>query len=286
MWIKACVNRLKPYVPVWAIPWGVLLYRAVMHCACYWHALDDAASIRKTKFKALPSVWLRYRVGGKPDLDAFIEVGRLASEDIRNILEKHGRKLSSFRTVLDFGCGCGRTLLWMQAQAADSQKWFGCDIDAEAVAWCREHLSFAQCVVNEGSPPSPFQNDQFDFIYAISVFTHFSEAYQFAWLRELRNILKPSGLLLATVVGRDIWGRRLPRSLARQVERDGFFFLSCNVMGKVFPDFYRTAYHTEEYVRRRFSEEFEVLDYIPQGLGKFQDVVLLRKREALPNAEA
>ena len=41
----------------------------------------------------------------------------------------------------------------------------------------------------------------FDLVVALSVFTHMTEPLQVCWMRELRRVLQPRGLLLLTVLG-------------------------------------------------------------------------------------
>ena len=58
------------------------------------------------------------------------------------------------------------------------------DINPKAVEWCRSHLDFAEVALNEIEPPLPYPAQMFDFVYALSVFTHLDEDLQHAWLRE------------------------------------------------------------------------------------------------------
>jgi hypothetical protein len=44
------------------------------------------------------------------------------------------------------------------------------------------------------------------------------------------------------------------------------------------PDFYQTAFHTHEYIRREWSRHFEVVAIHAKGVGNHQDAVLVRKR--------
>src|SRR5207248_1785974 len=107
------------------------------------------------------------------------------------------REISSFRDVLDFGCGCGRTLRYFADQSPITD-FYGTDIDAEAIAWCRRHLRFAKFKVNQALPPLSYRAEKFDLVYAVSVFTHIDEEYQFRWLDELRRITKPRGIVIVT----------------------------------------------------------------------------------------
>jgi ubiquinone/menaquinone biosynthesis C-methylase UbiE len=57
---------------------------------------------------------------------------------------------------------------------------------------------FAQFEVNGLAPPLAYEANHFDFIYALSVFTHLPESLQTAWMSELARVLKPGGYLLMT----------------------------------------------------------------------------------------
>ena len=210
----------------------------------------------------LPPAELRYRVSSSPDAQNFITIGKKCAADIESALRKVGCDLAKLERVLDFGCGCGRTLIHMKELAPHAQ-FDGTDIDARAIDWCKEHLRFATFKVGQASPPTEYAPDSFDFIYAISVFTHLDAPYQFQWLEELRRIAKPGGVLLLTV----------DSSLAG--EKD--FVFQRSYEDGLFPAWYQNAFHSEKYVRENFGRYFEVLGYLPRGMNEHQDVVLLRK---------
>ena len=56
-----------------------------------------------------------------------------------------------------------------------------------------------QFVQNDAVPPLPFQDNQFDYVFVYSVFSHFSEEMHLRWLRELRRIVRPGGALAISV---------------------------------------------------------------------------------------
>lgn len=72
----------------------------------------------------------------------------------------------------------------------------------------------------------------------------------------------------------------LSPSAQQQVHSDGFMFVK-GVTGKLkldkLPDFYQTAYHTEEYINREWLNYFELVQYIERGINNHQDAVILRK---------
>jgi SAM-dependent methyltransferase len=150
----------------------------------------------------LPPRHLRERVGCLPvdqdSAEAYLAFGKACSEIfIRSVPQDWdwaGKK------VLDFGAGAGRTLRHFQEFAAIAE-FIGCDIDAESVEWAQHHLQPEfTFFLNSPSPPTTFEDNSFDLIYCFSVFSHLSTNWA-EWLIELKRILKPGGLLLATFMG-------------------------------------------------------------------------------------
>lgn len=270
---KKLKNDVKRYVPSSALPAGRAVYRTYMRLLSWYVGLRDRRYVEKTEFARLPPAYLRYRVHGSPYAHGFLKVGRRSSDDIEAALNKVGKDFDSFRDVLDFGCGCGRTLIWF---AGRPPRLYGTDIDGEAISWCRNNLDFAEFGVNNALPPLEYPSERFDLIYAISVFTHLDEDYQFRWLNELTRVTRPEGIVLLTVHGYQAW-KDLPHDDVIDIEKEGFKFISSNVMKGIFPEWYQNAYHKKEYVLDQYSKYFDILDYIPRGMNKHQDVVVLQK---------
>ena len=57
-------------------------------------------------------------------------------------------------------------------------------------------MSFA---VNDPMPPLSFEAEKFDFIYAISVFSHLDDNHTALWLQELQRIAAPDAILAISV---------------------------------------------------------------------------------------
>jgi len=241
-----------------------------------WLKIKIKLLLWQTCVSLLPPEELVFRVNGNWGSLHFLKVGRRTRQDMAAALHEIGRDLHSFRSILDFGCGCGRVLIWMRGKRAT--RLYGLDIDRDAVEWCRRNIPFAEVATNEPLPPLPHAAGTFDLVYAISVFTHINEEFQFRWLAELRRVLKPGGILLVTLHGGHC-SQELGQEVAAQVEKQGFLFAETDYWKGIFPDWYQNAYHTEEYVRREFGRYFEVLSYRPRGLANYQDMALLRKKE-------
>jgi SAM-dependent methyltransferase len=265
---------IEKHVPRGALPIARFAYRTYMRVLCWCVGLQDRRYTEKTGFASLPPSYLRYRVHGSPNMNGFLRVGNRCSKNIEAALERVGKDLDAFQDILDFGCGCGRTLIWF-ADRSQSARWHGTDIDAEAVSWCRSNLGFAEFGVNDPLPPLGYASEMFDFVYAISVFTHLDEDYQYRWLDELKRITRSEGIVLLTVNGRYIW-KNLPKEDVADIRKGGFKFIASNTAKGIFPEWYQNAYHTKQYVLDRYSEYFDVLEYIPRGMGN-QDIVVLQK---------
>ncbi len=147
----------------------------------------------------MPPSHLVYLVTGQFDCEAFYSNGVVGANCIQGVLRKNSLDFSSFGKVLDFGCGCGRVV--RQWRNVAGPKLYGVDYNPRLVEWCRANLSFAEFAVNTSASPLNFAPGTFDFIYAISVFTHLTESKQQFWIGELTRVLKPGGHLLITVHG-------------------------------------------------------------------------------------
>lgn len=254
----------------------VALYRHQMQGYCKRLEREEANSSRPMPFAKIPPASLRFRVASTPELDDFLKVGEQCLNDIEAALCKVGTSLEELPTILDFGCGCGRTLLWL-AQRAKTAQLFGTDVDSTAIAWCEQNLDLARFNVNAHLPPINYDSDTFDLLYGISVFTHLNEDYQFQWLKELQRILKSGGVAIFSVHGDYAAQSLLPNQL-EQLGSTGFLFAKAESKKGICPDWYQTAFHTEKYIRSRWAQYFQILEYIPRGMNNHHDLVVLRKK--------
>lgn len=265
----------RAVVQVLPLPLGNVLrrlyHRTFLPLTYAGQAARDERLKTQCDLAAIPPPRLRHRVHGATDLKSFLDVGRANFAALNAALGKTCVAREDAWTVLDFGCGCGRTALWWTRRFAD-RRFFGVDIDAEAIAWDRDNLPGVFEVIDP-RPPTRFEGGSFDVILAISVFTHLDRDLQDAWLEELRRIARPGGVVLASVHS-DQAARRLPGGARNALGRNGIVFIRHNAMPNVFPDFYQTTYHSRDYVERHWSRFFQVVDYV--GLGD-QDLVVLRR---------
>jgi ubiquinone/menaquinone biosynthesis C-methylase UbiE len=219
-----------------------------------------------------PPAHLQTRVAGAYDPN-FIEVGRRVCNNLQAVLARQNKSLTSFGTLLDFGCGCGRVLRAVATVKSPAQKLFGTDIDAEAITWCKKNYQrIAEFGVNECLPPTSYADGSFDFIYSISIFTHLPEDMHHAWLAELKRISKPGGYLVLTTHGQK-YSSHIPESHRRVIAEKGFLYLETAITEGL-PDFYRTAFHTHDYIRKNWSKYFNIVDIQEASINENQDAII------------
>lgn len=186
----------------------------------------------------------------------------------------------AIKSMLDWGCGCGRVTRFF-LKLSEIPKIHGCDIDAEAIAWCQENLRPAEFSATPLYPPTPYPDQAFDLIIAFSVLTHLSKENQSDWLEEMNRTLAPDGLFLATVHGEFATTFMIPGAKARAVLESGIYdeIESGTLDGAAHEGYYRAVFQTKEYTLKRYSRYFEVLEYIEGGALNFQDLVVMRKKK-------
>jgi SAM-dependent methyltransferase len=218
------------------------------------------------------------RVLGGADPAWFYWTGRESVRELERTVGIGGRTLDSFESILDFGCGCGRMLLWME-ELGRMCALRGTDIDAEAIRWCREHVSYAEVTVNDADPPLAYRDGAFDLVYGHSVFTHLDEQRQNAWLSELQRVTSPRGFLVLSThgvvtLGDDVWRIR------GRLEDEGIVFID-NVFGPAYPapGWYQRTFHAPWYVFEHWGRWFEIRAHVPGGALGIQDKILLQRRD-------
>jgi SAM-dependent methyltransferase len=221
----------------------------------------------------VPPPRLRVEVAGTAGLEWFLDSGRQQAAIIRFAAERNGAPLESTRSLLDFGCGCGRVLRhWA---GLDGPAIHGSDYNERLVGWCAANLRFVTASFNELAPPLRYEDAQFDLVYAISVFTHLPHDLERAWVDELSRIMAPGGLLLLTTHG-DSYADRLDAD-----ERATYDFGEPVVRWpRAAGSNLCTTFHPGSYLRERLAPELELLEHRPDGgtVGsRQQDLVVFRK---------
>lgn len=207
--------------------------------------------------------------------------------NMQTYLTKSGVELNRINSILDIGCGTGRLLVgWYLDDPG--RRLFGCDINRTLIDWAGTNLPdsmhFHQ---NDLPPPLPYENEQFDFVYLVSVFTHLSLDTQKLWVNEIERLLAPEGILLMTFHG-DIYLQLAQSSKLDEFQRQGYLE-TVNRDEHEGANTYAT-YHSPGFVRELFRA-FDLTGHFPRGnaerrvlfpVAAFQDVYVFRKAAQRP----
>jgi trans-aconitate methyltransferase len=218
----------------------------------------------------VPPENLRYLISGERNnsRDSFLAMGQHCSQRIIDVLAQKGVDINTFHSILDFGCGCGRTIRWFHHLSGATLH--GTDYNPKLIRWCRRNLPFATFGINYIEPPLTYEPEQFELVYAFSVFTHLPEALQMSWMKELSRILKPQGFLaLSTLPLRSLPPHKQTREDLVVKRGDAAGRNVC------------LAYHSVAYVTQILAKDFSLAQFIESTGG--QDFYLLQKCTGVKN---
>lgn len=137
-------------------------------------------------------------------------------DEFLNYFKKHG-KITSKDTVLDIGSGIGRMAIPL-THFLDPElgEYYGFDIDKRGIAWCVKNITpryshfhfdyvdiYNKYYNKKGKIRAdkftfPYEDEQFDFIFATSVFTHMLPEQIKRYLKEIKRVLKNDGKIFLT----------------------------------------------------------------------------------------
>jgi SAM-dependent methyltransferase len=221
--------------------------------------------------------WISAKYG--KTAEEYLASGRRDTQEMLDILHRAGVALEAPGHILDFGCGDGRMIRWLEHLASGREIW-GTDIDAGRIIWCKQHLSPPfHFITTTTVPHLPFEDRHFGLVYAGSVFTHIDDLAD-TWIAELRRVLRPAGLLFITVhlkndlallegKYRDSGLARLLRSQPEYVRSDfDMFTIGRGAESYVFFDL--------DYLRKSFEPFFRLLS-VTEEVRLYQNALLLER---------
>jgi SAM-dependent methyltransferase len=213
----------------------------------------------------LPSPELRARVGVNHSALNFWAKGVSSSQ---KVIEVFGTEPDM--PVLDWGCGSGRTLMWLRGYPAWREHYYGCDVDGDAVAWLRAQGE-ERVTRSSEAPPLPYVDGFFGGVFAISILTHVPPERHRAWYAELTRVLAPGGRVLVTT------DSVFSADGASNAQRDAFaeeghaFLETRKLYGGA-------TWVSEAFTRRAIDGLLEIESYEPGGYTG-QDVLIARRAD-------
>ena len=148
------------------------------------------------------------------ELQIHINIGDFRAIGQRFVDEFAKAGLRPEHRMLEIGCGCGRMALPLVDFLGADGSYEGFDVMPSVVAWCEENvadLRFRFQVVNlyngwyrpdgAGDASSfvfPYPDGEFDFVEAVSIYTHCFPSTHRRYLEETRRVLQSGGKFCAT----------------------------------------------------------------------------------------
>jgi SAM-dependent methyltransferase len=180
------------------------------------------------------------------------------------------RSLAELDTILDWGCGCARNTQPL-IKIASGARIHGIDIDPLNIAWSKQHVAGATFDVSGLFPPLKFADGTFDIVYGLSIFTHLTERAQDLWLAELHRVLKPGGIAFLTYHGEAAaYAREFSVEAIENYRQRGIedYVLDDALTGVIDKgDYYRSTFHTTDYLYHRWSKYFDIAGIEPTTCG-------------------
>jgi SAM-dependent methyltransferase len=128
----------------------------------------------------------------------YVRAANSAIENLEVALAGVDRTLGDVESCLDFGCGHGRVLRFLQ-QKISPQKITACDVDADGVRFCAAEFGVNPLVSSWHAPQ--IRLGKYDLVWSGSVLTHLDGEDGDALLERLAESLMPGGVLVFSIHG-------------------------------------------------------------------------------------
>ena len=224
---------------------------------------------------------------GKSNSKEFVHQSNLIGEEIASVIKRNTSKDLSTLRVLDFGCGIGRPMLMLFANYKIPTH--ACDVNKSAIDFLKTQKEAMPALFHSNfDPPLPYTENSFDAIYSISVWTHLEKADEEAWLKEMRRILKPGGIVMISFIGPSGLEIRQQRYdnwknvTQTDLENLGRIYIEhedrSKGTGSDYTPRWGTTMHTPKYISREWSRVLDVVEIAEDALpASRHSYVVLRK---------
>lgn len=250
-------------------------------------------------FAGFPAEDIQVRMVGSSNANALHEANRFY-RFVKEECAQYGQPLRPDSRLLDFGVGWGRMIRFF-LKDVDPEGLYGVDVNDKFLAICRDIGVVANLLLIDPLGSLPYEDRFFDLVYAYSVFTHLPERVADVWLAEITRILKPGGMLIATVEPRRFlefcrsitpemaaksgWHNTLTRAFHLHpdpfgdYDRRGIVYLT-PTKGNADNELYGDTVVSPEYVSSHWGRYVDVKTYLDDKDRFWQAVVVAQKRNA------
>jgi SAM-dependent methyltransferase len=213
-------------------------------------------------------------------LDLWAEAVQNAAAPIDGLLARAGTDLTAAGRVLDFGCGSGKVVAALRGRGPELHC---CDLHAPSVAWIARTYPDVHAFTNGYEPPVARPDGHFGLLLAWSVLTHLDRDGQRAWLAEWARLVRPGGIVLATILSEEL----LPAgdaTAAAALARDGVLAVELRKTGAADAYFHGTerpyfdTWNLRAAVPDVLPDTLDLVELVPRALWGKQDCLVLRRR--------
>ncbi len=197
---------------------------------------------------------------------------------------------SSKSRILDFGCSSGRVI--RNLNSVYDIEAYGCDPRASSITFNIENFKGVNWFVSNQKPPLThdiaIKNIRFDMVFAVSVWSHFSEEMALYWFEEFAKRIAPGGRLIFSTHGtRSIYHfenvlRKMPEKRAierlESLRRGELHFAAYPKGGDLDQQHWGMAFIPLNWVKENLSGAWELEGFHPGLAMKNQDVYVLMRR--------
>jgi hypothetical protein len=202
--------------------------------------------------------------------------------------------------LLDFGGGWGRVAR-LFLRDTKPERIYIAETMEYAIKCLNDSGSLFRVIHNQPSPPIVGLNEEFDLVYAYSVFSHLSEEYFHAWVNYLLGVLRPGRCLAFTTRGQYFINhlaklhkdtekphamleehiRRLredmplPEEIHHRYMKGEFQFYPIGGSGELTSEFFGEAFIPKSYIQEHFGPY--LVDFKEDVPYVDQSIVILRK---------
>ncbi len=209
------------------------------------------------------------------DYQQYKEDGELTAKEI---IEWTSKYIQGEFKILEWGCGVARIIRHIPNLIGANSMVVGVDINADMINWNSANISNVNFKKIDYSPPTFFDDNQFNLVFALSVFTHIESKFQADWLAEIQRIISDNGVFLFTTHGSK-FEINLDAHERETLHNEGALTIDYKQKGHRM----MSTYNKYESFKIIVQEHFEILEYYsgadyPGKVGG-QDLWIVRKQK-------
>lgn len=164
----------------------------------------NSAFRKKNPHLIIPPDYFLYETY-KLNYEEFFKDGEHTAKEIIEWTKEYTR----LEKILDWGCGVSRVVMHIDKFTDPHTLVYACDINKQMISFNEKSYKNVLYSLISYDPPTNYENEYFDLIYGLSIFTHIDAATQENWIKEIHRILSTNGIFLFTTHGKFFYHKLL-----------------------------------------------------------------------------